>query len=137
MLLVDVDYLKQVNDKFGHTAGDQILQEVADCCRSTFRQIDLVSRYGGDEYAIILPDTPIDHARGAAERLRRSIEQRRITVQDTEIQLSASIGVASFDKKLKTISQFFELADKALYRAKKSGRNKIACWDDPISPAND
>ena len=77
MLLVDVDFLKQVNDEYGHSAGDKVIQEVAECCRSTFRQIDLVSRYGGDEFAILLPDTPIDHAREAAERLRRTIEKHQ------------------------------------------------------------
>jgi diguanylate cyclase (GGDEF)-like protein len=130
MLLLDVDYLKKINDEHGHSAGDRVLQEIADCCRKTFRQIDLVSRHGGDEFAILLPDTQIDHAREAAERLRKTIETRTVQIGQTKLKISASIGVASFDKKMQTISELFELADKALYLAKNGGRNMIFCWDD-------
>lgn len=127
LLLLDVDFLKRINDEYGHIAGDKVLQEVSDCCRSTFRQIDLVCRYGGDEFAILLPDTPIDHAREAAERLRRIIESRKLTFEATEIQLSASIGIASFSKEMKYINQLFDLTDEALYQAKRNGRNSIFC----------
>lgn len=130
MLLLDVDFLKKVNDECGHSAGDRVLQEIADCCQKTFRQIDLISRYGGDEFAMLLPDTQIDHAREAAERLRKTIATRTLHIGEMKLRLSASIGVASFNKTILTISDLFEIADKALYRAKKGGRNLIYCWDD-------
>lgn len=130
LLLIDVDFLKHINDEYGHSAGDRVLQEISICCRSTFRQIDLVCRYGGDEFAILLPDTPIDHAREAAERLRRIIESRKLEIGSTEIHLSASIGIASFSNEVQNINQLFDLADKALYAAKRNGRNTIFCLED-------
>ncbi len=125
LLLIDLDYLKQVNDEFGHSTGDRLICMTADCCRSVFRQIDLITRYGGDEFAILLPDTPLDHAREAAERFRRTLRIDPLKIKDREIHLSASIGVACFSRDIQTIQQLFELADKALYQAKNSGRDTI------------
>lgn len=133
MLLIDVDYLKQINDDYGHLAGDQILQEVAECCRQTFRQIDLISRYDGDEFAILLPDTPLDHAKEAAERFRKSISNHIFEIQGIPNKLTASVGVAKFNKSQNSITDFFDLTDKALYSAKKKGRNTIAVCDDDVS----
>ncbi|GAP20154.1 diguanylate cyclase [Leptolinea tardivitalis] len=130
MLLVDVDYLKNINDTYGHTAGDDVIKKVANCCKKTFRQIDLITRFGGDEFAIILPDTPQDHAREAAERLRKTIETAIMVFDEQSIPLSASIGVASFDKNMNTIHQLFECADRALYSAKKRGRNSTVSYSE-------
>jgi diguanylate cyclase (GGDEF)-like protein/PAS domain S-box-containing protein len=130
MLFLDVDFLKQINDDYGHNAGDQVLQEVAECCRTTFRQIDLIARYGGDEYAILLPDTPLDHAKDAAERIRERISSHIFSIQGKKIKLSASVGVVKFNKVQINIDEFIDRADKALYSAKKKGRNAIAFWED-------
>ncbi len=125
LLVIDIDFLKQVNDEYGHFAGDQLICETADCCRSVFRQIDLITRYGGDEFAILLPDTPLDHAREAAERFRRSLKSRAVEIKGKEIHITASIGVAAYYREIQTIKQLFELADKVLYQAKTSGRDAI------------
>lgn len=126
ILLVDVDFLKQVNDELGHSAGDLMIKTVAECSKSTFRQMDLVTRYGGDEFAILLPDTPLDHARDAAERLRQVITNKSLKIKGVEVHLSVSIGLAGLAKDLDTIETLFDRADKALYRAKKGGRNSVS-----------
>jgi diguanylate cyclase (GGDEF)-like protein/PAS domain S-box-containing protein len=133
ILILDVDFLKQINDEYGHHAGDQVLQEIAECCRKTFRQIDLLARYGGDEFAVLLPDTPLDHATDAAKRLHQSISDQILSFEGKQIKLSASIGLAEFDKSLNSINDFFDRADKALYFAKNKGRNTIAYWDHGLS----
>ncbi|HEX7556884.1 MAG TPA: diguanylate cyclase, partial [Leptolinea sp.] len=137
IMLIDVDFLKKINDEFGHAMGDKVLQEVANCCRNTFRQIDLISRYGGDEFVILLPETPLVHSREAAERLRKLIGKQTITIQNSKIHLSISIGVAEFEKEVLTVTDFIELADKALYIAKRKGRNSITIWNEDTSTKKD
>jgi diguanylate cyclase (GGDEF)-like protein/PAS domain S-box-containing protein len=126
LLVVDVDYLKQINDEIGHSAGDLMIKTVAECCKSTFRQMDLVTRYGGDEFAILLPDTPLDHAHDASERLRRVVLATGLKINETEVHLSISIGLTSLTKDQESIDTLFDRADKALYRAKKNGRNSVS-----------
>ncbi len=128
LLLVDVDFLKQVNDEIGHSAGDMMIRAIADCCKRTFRQMDLVTRYGGDEFAVLLPDTPLDHASEAAERLRQVVANSPVKIRGKEIHLSVSIGLAGLDKSQDTIDSLFEKADKALYNAKGNGRNSVSIY---------
>ncbi len=128
IMLFDADRFKKVNDRYGHPAGDQILQHISRISRSVLRGYDVLARYGGEEFIAMLTDTSASQATVLAERLRKTIEQRPYILDDGEvIRATVSIGVAQlrppFDKKL-VVSQ----ADQALYRAKESGRNRVLAY---------
>lgn len=127
LIMVDLDHFKSVNDNYGHLAGDLCLKTVANAMYNIVkRPPDLVCRYGGEELAIILPDTDNDGAKMIAERIRHHIEGLEISYSGKNINLTASIGIASFvPNHYKTSSLLIELADKALYQAKNNGRNRI------------
>ncbi len=125
LIVADVDHFKAVNDNFGHDAGDAILQRVAATLGDVVRTSDLLARFGGEEFAILLPNTHLTGACELAERLRRAVEQRVATVGGRQIPVTASFGVASYPETAKSKDDFFPAADKALYRAKKDGRNKV------------
>lgn len=131
LLMVDVDHFKNVNDTYGHKSGDLILQHIADIMRETMREVDLVSRMGGEEFAVALPNTTEEEALHAAERLLHA-------VADTEIQgdggvalhITVSIGVATLADKQNDVGQLLKRADLALYAAKNSGRNRVCAAND-------
>ncbi len=128
VIMLDVDYFKQVNDRHGHLLGDHVLQMVANRCRSLLRPVDILARYGGEEFVIMLPGTALDHARQVAERLRQHIAQMPIGMADTTIQITISLGVAElsiYDHL--DLDGLLSRADKALYLAKQSGRNQVVC----------
>ena len=129
-LMIDVDRFKDYNDHYGHLVGDAILKEVSKTIKENIRQIDLVGRYGGEEFSIILTETGGKEAAYAAERIRQAIENRRIKIYDEELRATLSIGVAVFPKDASEAGEIIEAADKALYRAKGEGRNKVCfCAD--------
>ena len=122
ILMLDVDHFKNFNDEHGHDQGDRVLQAIAALMRETVREVDIPCRYGGEEFMIILTNTPCNGALATAERLRQLVEQTRID----GLQVTISIGIASFPySDLDSVDQFIELADNALYRAKKQGRNCV------------
>ncbi len=125
MLMCDIDHFKQVNDTYGHQAGDIVLKAVTAVLKDTFRVTDLVARYGGEEFAVLLNDVPMDEAMYIAERARKKIESIdfKIKTEENPIKITISIGVTSY-KIGESITEFIERADKALYEAKESGRNK-------------
>jgi diguanylate cyclase (GGDEF)-like protein len=123
LLLIDMDLLKTVNDRFGHQAGDAVIRAVARRIQQTCREIDFAARYGGEEFVVILPETDLDGALLAAERIRRSIERTEVG----EIgRISASIGVASYPVNATNRDDLIRIADQALYVAKDAGRNQVA-----------
>ena len=124
IIMLDVDRFKDFNDAFGHVAGDEVLKRVADLLKSTARSNDFVARYGGEEFVILLPNTTLDGAAQMAERFRRSIEE----VRWPNRSITASLGVAALNGRSPEAAAFVADADRALYRAKTDGRNKI-CYD--------
>lgn len=123
-IMADVDYFKHINDRFGHGIGDRLLQEVAKVIANQCRQYDLPARYGGDEFAIIVPDELAVDAANLAERCRQYIEKIRIKVNGQEVNATVSFGVAEADG-LDSAEDLAKMADKALYDAKRAGRNGV------------
>ncbi|MDH5691841.1 MAG: sensor domain-containing diguanylate cyclase [Gammaproteobacteria bacterium] len=145
-LFFDVDHFKRVNDKFGHEAGDIVLKEVASIIRMNLRTADVLSRYGGEEFAALLLQSNESKAREIGERIRRSVESTQFNLtENTNLRVSISIGIAIIDKLPRNFntmtteelaSDLVNRADYYLYQAKKTGRNKVVCGDlfSPMEP---
>jgi diguanylate cyclase (GGDEF)-like protein len=115
-----------VNDTYGHKTGDLVLQELSRLCLETLRETDMVARMGGEEFAILFPETDVQHAFEVAERLREKIESNELSLETgLPIKFTTSIGVITLSKKNVNIDMLLHLADKALYEAKQTGRNKV------------
>lgn len=125
--ITDIDRFKQVNDTYGHDAGDEVLKEFARRIRSTVRGADLACRYGGEEFVVVMPDTDAAAAATIAERLRDIIERTPFSLPGTDLDLTvtASLGIATNVPGVETPEQLLKKADKALYEAKNSGRNRV------------
>jgi diguanylate cyclase (GGDEF)-like protein len=131
-IMLDIDHFKRVNDTYGHTVGDQILQGVAESCLQELRGVDVVGRYGGDEFIILLPENDLAAAEQVAERLRKSIAKRRFNTPRGPAKVTASLGVAAMDGDSPTLETLLSRADQALYGAKQSGRNRVSKgWRNP------
>ena len=127
LLMMDIDNFKNYNDINGHPAGDALLAKVAQLFLSAVRKTDYVTRYGGEEFAIILPETPLLNAELVAEKLRRTIENAQFDNQKAQPEgnLTISIGVAEQTKELNSCKDFVKIADEALYKSKESGKNRV------------
>jgi diguanylate cyclase (GGDEF)-like protein len=125
-LMLDIDHFKSINDRFGHDFGDKVLIAVAGVCRDGKRNSDIVARLGGEEFAILLPETDLDSAFVMAERLRMNISQLRIEAGNTLLSVTASIGVADAGSCVCDVVELMKRADTALYAAKRGGRNRCA-----------
>lgn len=124
-LMVDIDFFKSYNDKFGHLTGDQLLREIALIIKAHIREIDIIGRYGGEEFCVVLPETDRSGAGYVAERIRAAVETAVIKAYDTTAKATVSIGIAVFPRDGKTTAELVDKADQALYRAKKDGRNRV------------
>jgi diguanylate cyclase len=130
LLILDIDHFKQFNDQHGHQAGDEVLRKVGQAVVKTARQMDLACRYGGEEFALVLPNTDIQEARAAAERYRKAIEAVVVRVDGMQLSITASIGVARVGDKEDT-AHLIRRADEALYKSKEAGRN-CGHWHDGV-----
>jgi len=127
--LLDLDHFKQVNDTHGHAVGDEVLRRIAVQVQDTVRGSDLFGRWGGEEFMVLLPDTPLPQALEAAERLRLAIERMEFTGEGgASFRVTVSIGVAQFEPEL-TADELAQRADKALYAAKRGGRNRVMAYE--------
>lgn len=132
ILMLDIDHFKQINDSYGHKVGDQVLKRLAEVCLSALRDLDIVGRIGGEEFAVLMPDTGIDHALQAAERLRAAIASTQVVTNRAEsFQFTASFGVAILNHRDDNIDTLLNQADQALYQAKNKGRNRVCSYTCP------
>lgn len=127
-LMMDVDFFKSFNDQYGHLTGDQILKEMGSIIKANIREIDIAGRYGGEEFCVVLPDTDNAGALLAAERIRSSVENTPIKAYDQVLKVTLSIGISTFPSHGKISGELLDKADWALYRAKKSGRNRVCSF---------
>lgn len=126
LMMLDIDFFKRINDTYGHAAGDETLRQIADACRQNLREVDIVGRMGGEEFAVLLPETDLQAATEAAERLRLAIAQVAVA---TDIEpaptITASIGVSALRTEDDSLDSLLTAADNALYEAKRGGRNRV------------
>lgn len=125
-IILDLDLFKEINDKFGHLAGDEVLKNIGKICKGNIRSADLLGRFGGEEFMVLMPETPIEDAVILADRIRKKIESSEIIYNGESIKVTASLGVTGTSSVLgEDLNTFFKFADQALYAAKADGRNCV------------
>jgi len=125
VLMIDCDNLKTVNDSHGHDAGNRLLRQVANAVQSELRATDVPARYGGDEFIVLLPETPPKGALDVAERIRKAIGGRALGIDGQQVAATVSIGIACYPEDGRSLDALAARADRALYQAKQEGRNKV------------
>lgn len=128
-MMLDIDHFKSLNDTWGHLVGDRVLQALVERCRENLRALDIVGRYGGEEFFFLLPETDLAEALTVAERLRRAIEEMRVVFGENAVSVTVSIGVAAMTPTITDLTMLIECADRALYLAKQAGRNCVRKCD--------
>lgn len=137
-IMLDIDYFKHVNDTWGHSAGDCVLKCVAKIVARELREYDIASRYGGEEFCILLPDTKIKEAAFVAQRLRKAVESADINISQDNmdgsdiLNVTISVGVSEFDESFDSPQRLHQSADIALYEAKRRGRNRVVVFDESL-----
>lgn len=127
-IFIDIDHFKNVNDTYGHACGDEVLKHVATTIRNLLRKYDVLARYGGEEFLTLLPETDLDGAKIVAERFRKTIEDAAVTYGNLTINVTITLGVARYDSALGP-DRSIQMADRALYEGKETGRNKVIIWN--------
>jgi diguanylate cyclase (GGDEF)-like protein/PAS domain S-box-containing protein len=135
MVMFDADHFKTINDTHGHAGGDAVLRHLAAALTLAFREVDVVSRIGGEEFAVLLPSTSLAGAEAVASRLRQMVQDATVRVDGKAITYTVSAGVAAMDDGAASLEELMKHADQALYQAKAQGRNQVVCWRDPGSTA--
>jgi len=128
VVLADFDLLRDVNNRYGHLMGDQMIRRVADAIRASLREYDVPARFGGDEFAVLMPETTLPEAMSVAERIRREVESIVLKSGEGPVPGSVSIGVALFPAHGRTASDLLAAADRAVYKAKALGRNRVCAF---------
>lgn len=137
-IMLDIDYFKKVNDTWGHSAGDCVLKNVAKIVAQGLREYDIASRYGGEEFCILLPDTKIREAVFVAQRLRAAVEKADINISEDQVlgvdtlKVTISVGVSEYNEYMETPERLHQSADIALYEAKRRGRNRVVVYDEGL-----
>jgi diguanylate cyclase (GGDEF)-like protein len=134
LILFDVDHFKLINDRHGHPTGDVVLRHFAELLSAMSREVDVVARVGGEEFAVLLPSTAPAAAVAAAERLRHAVELQPAEVGGSPIAYTVSGGVATMADDVADLDALIKRADETLYAAKHNGRNNIQCWPPPHAP---
>lgn len=125
LMILDVDYFKHINDRLGHLAGDQVLAQISKMLQQQIRSIDILCRYGGEEFALLLPNTNAEGALVMAERIRKNVEKMKFQAIQQSVKVTISIGVGECPLHANSMDHLIKAADHALYRAKQSGRNQV------------
>jgi len=129
LIMMDIDHFKKVNDRYGHQAGDELLQNVANNCLSSLRKSDILCRFGGDEFIALLPETNKTDALKIARRIREVAASSIFHVKQDKFNITLSLGVAAKDDACSSVDALVSAADEALYKAKKAGRNCVRVSD--------
>ena len=125
LIYFDIDHFKRINDEYGHYVGDLVLRQVGDVCKKELRNIDICGRLGGEEFVIALPETDLEKAIFVSNRLRKAFKQIRVPAEDELVSVTSSFGVTSIHCNEKDINEVINRADRALYKAKESGRDRV------------
>lgn len=134
LIFLDMDYFKLVNDRYGHLMGSRVLIEVAQILIQNLRDVDIIARYGGDEFVVVLPETSLDVTYRIAQRLKQSLREHTfLEAEGHPIKLTASYGIASYPDHARNKKDLIRLADQAMYRAKYSGRDQICIAEQPVA----
>jgi diguanylate cyclase (GGDEF)-like protein/PAS domain S-box-containing protein len=125
LMMFDLDHFKKINDTHGHDAGDRVLRAVAESAKRELRDTDIIGRIGGEEFAVAMPETDLESAMAAAERLRVGLMNTEVDIESRLIRFTVSIGVTQLDSEIMKLSDMMKIADGYLYTAKENGRNRV------------
>jgi diguanylate cyclase (GGDEF)-like protein len=127
--MFDIDFFKKVNDTYGHLAGDKVLKEISSILRNIIGDLGLISRWGGEEFLVFLPYHNLTKSCEIAEKIRVSVERNNFSYDGKDIKVTISCGISCFPLDSEVLEKLIESSDNRLYKAKKSGRNRVVCND--------